>query len=281
MISFNGRILKKKPDFTYPNRAFSYGDGFFETIRKFDNQFPFISLHFDRLQATAKVLQMELPKEFTKTFLVHHLNELTLAVSNARIRITFFRKAGGLYTPTNNQAEFLIEFNALESQYFPLNLKGFKANIYPEKLLQYSPLSSYKTCNALPYVLAGLYKKSKGLDATILLNDKEELVEGNAYNLFFIKNGICYTPSLKTGCINGIFRSFLFKFFKAKKINIVETEFSVNDLDSIEEIWLTNSIQGIQWINNLDGQPFHGEQAIRWQKQINRWLKEKNDLTFD
>jgi len=72
-------------------------------------------------------------------------------------------------------------------------------------------VSAFKTLNALPYVLAGNYRKQLGVDEVILLDTHGHLAECVASNLFWLKDGMLYTPSLNTGCIGGIIRQQFFR----------------------------------------------------------------------
>ena len=52
-------------------------------------------------------------------------------------------------------------------------------------------------------------KEDAGFDDMIILDEKGRISELLYSNIFWIKNGIFYTPSLQTGCIKGVMRSYL------------------------------------------------------------------------
>ena len=63
--------------------------------------------------------------------------------------------------------------------------------------------------SALPYVMAGIEKQNRGLDDLIILSTKDHVSECIASNIFWLRKGTIYTPSLRSGCIEGIRRAQL------------------------------------------------------------------------
>ena len=53
-------------------------------------------------------------------------------------------------------------------------------------------------------VLGSIYAKENDYQNCILINEKKELVEALNANIFLIKGNEILTPSLDSGCINGI-----------------------------------------------------------------------------
>jgi branched-chain amino acid aminotransferase len=66
-----------------------------------------------------------------------------------------------------------------------------------------------------------------------------------------IKDGIIITPALNEGCINGVMRRYLLEKLTGAGHRIVETFVSVPDLENADEIFLTNAINGIRWVQQL------------------------------
>jgi branched-chain amino acid aminotransferase len=252
-ISINNQIISREtPLFTVGNRSFRYGDGFFESMRITGGEMPFIKNHFDRIKETAAVLEISLPKDFTIEKLqetVKLLSQKNNLKNEGKARINFFRNNGGLYAPEQNSSSILIDVIPIDAENgFESNNKGLKVDLYQKIKKPCNILSSIKSCNSLLYVLAGKYKTEHELDESVILNDKSNVCEFTSSNLFIVINGVLYTPSIAEGCIDGVMRKVILELASKARINVYETELKPNDLIRADEIFLTNAIQGVQWI---------------------------------
>lgn len=255
-LVYNSDVLPES-DFqlSVNDRAFQYGDGLFETIRYSTEQIWFWSDHFARLSAGMDALQLTQPTGFS-TEAVHQailqvLSANKLIDQPARIKIQVWRQSGGLYTPSTNKANVLI--TARPGSPFSVTEKA-KTGIYDLFRLSPSPVSAFKTLNSLPYVLAGLYKQQHGLDEIILLDSQGHLAECLASNLFWCSGKTLYTPSLDSGCINGIIRQQLVRLAPAVGLTVSEGLFPPAILTTANAVFCAN-VMGIQWlrgINDLD-----------------------------
>ncbi|WP_338872187.1 aminotransferase class IV [Spirosoma sp. SC4-14] len=242
-LVYNSDILTED-EFQLPvgDRAFQYGDGLFETIRYENNHLWFWSDHMTRLTAGMLALGLSVPAGFNEPTIQHSILRLIsangLTPNPARIKLQVWRKPGGLYTPSSQDFNWLI--TAREGQPFRIS-KQTKIGIFDTYRLNESPVSAFKTLNALPYVLAGQHKQKHGFSDVALLNVGGYLAECVASNLFWFQNGLLYTPSLHTGCIDGIARRQLMRRFP----DIQEGLFLPTILDEAEAVFAAN-VMGIQ-----------------------------------
>lgn len=250
----NGHLISiYEPSVAFNNRAFRYGDALFESIRLCNNKVMFLRDHITRLKLGMTVLRMNLPAEFN----TENIYELILELlkqnnqsSNARIRLTVFRNEGGYYSPETNDISFLIETEEISDAYL-LNQKGLWIDIYSEIKKPINKLSGLKTANALIYVMAGLAKQSMKLDECFLINEKGTICESISSNIFVVKNGTICTPPLSDGCLEGVMRKQIIEIAAQHKILTFENTVTVNTLMNGDEIFLTNSINGVQWVGQF------------------------------
>jgi len=252
-IIFNGRyITEKNISECFSNRAFLYGDSLFETVRVHNRKILFFEQHLNRLTNGMKVLKYNIPEKFNDKS--HLENEIINLLNRnkifgaARIRITVFRKSGGLYTPQTNDINYIISASNINTKNFELNKTGFTISIFNEIKKPINIFSSFKTANSLIYTLAGIYKNKIGVDDCLILNKRNEICESISSNIFIVKNKTLITPPLNSGCIDGIMRKVLLNSAEKLKIKITEQTLKENDLLQAEEIFLTNSISGIRWV---------------------------------
>lgn len=242
-LAFNSDILAEA-DFhlSADDRAFQYGDGLFETIRYEAGRLWFWPDHFGRLAAGMDALRLNRPAPFSAEALHQRIEHLLRAnglhQQPARVKVQVWRQPGGLYTPNTNDAHVLITTKA--GQPFAITQMA-KIGIYDAFRVTPSPVSAYKTSNALPYVLAGMYRGQNGFDDVILLDPLGHLAECVASNLFWFRNDTLFTPSLQTGCVNGIARRQLLRAFPDAQ----EGLFKPAVLDDADTVFAAN-VAGIQ-----------------------------------
>ena len=255
MINFNGDIVDPTQlCFTAANRAFKYGDAVFETMKYANGKIIFLEDHYFRLMTTMRILRMEIPMTFSPEYLENQINETIAAnhqENNAnRVRLSVFREGSGKYMPETNEVSFLIETEVMPNSEFTLNAEGLKIDLFKDFYKQKSLLSTLKSANAQLYVLASIYKAENKLQECILINDDKEVVEAISSNLFMLKDGIVYTPPVESGCLKGVMRKNLIALLKQMKIELKEEAFSPFELQKADELWLTNAVNGLQWVGN-------------------------------
>ncbi|MDO8998395.1 MAG: aminotransferase class IV [Bacteroidota bacterium] len=250
----NGHLISiYEPSVAFNNRAFRYGDALFESIRFCNNKIMFLRDHLNRIKLGMTVLRMNMPAEFNTENIEEQIMQLlkhNTHAPNARIRLTVFRNEGGYYTPETNDISFLIESEEVNGPY-ELNQKGFWVDIYADVKKPLNKLSNLKTANALLYVLAGLAKQSMKLDECFLINETGTICESISSNIFIVKNGTIYTPPLSEGCVAGIMRKQIMNLATQNKILTFESPITINNLMNGDEVFLTNSIKGLQWVGQF------------------------------
>ena len=276
MINYNGQLQAfDMLPLDAISRSLKYGDGVFETIRMRDNQLLFIEDHYFRLMASMRILRMAIPMEFTPEFFVEQAALLAeeTAIINGRLRLQVVRNSSGLYTPdTNNSCVWWMEMEELDFGDYQWNNKGLKVELFKDHYIQAGLLSTLKTANSLPYVLAGIFGKENGFDAMLMVNDKKMLVEANAANVFVLTGNVLKTAPLEDGPLRGVFRKNIIAWAKEVDLEIKEESINPFELQKADEIWLTNTIHGIQWVETYRKRTYVGSKAKQLIESLNRKL---------
>ena len=206
---FNNEIINDKElSLEAEDRAIQYGDGIFETMVVREKSLKLIKYHFNRLQEGAAALRFQLPDYFDLQYLESSVIKLIQEndIRNAaRIKVLSWRKKGGYYKPESRMSNILITANIHNEEKGIINKVGISKSITNYQM----PYSQFKTLNAIKYIMASIEKEDAGFDDLIILDEKGRISELLYSNIFWIKNGIFYTPSLQTGCIKGVMRSYL------------------------------------------------------------------------
>jgi branched-subunit amino acid aminotransferase/4-amino-4-deoxychorismate lyase len=276
LINYNGKLISSNvPVFAIDNRAFRYGDGMFESIRIIDGEMPLYQLHFPRLTHACQMLKLEMDKKFTDAYFKNEILKIAKAkglTENSRARLSIFRTAGGYYLPKSSKAEFIIEIRPLTENGFELNKNGFKIDLYADVEKPVSKLSSFKTCNALIYVLAALHRKENGLDDCMLINWKSRIVESIDSNIFIVKDSVVHTPPLAEGCVAGVMRDYMLQLMTKLKIEYTEMPLTLEEVFTADEMFLTNAIHGLKWVSEYKSKKYELNFALKLSSALNREL---------
>ena len=260
MVNFNGAILEKESLYlNIENRGLRYGDALFETLRMVNNEVILWEEHYLRLMASMRILRMDIPMEFTMEYLETQIKNVALSagLKQSRIRITVYRNNGGLYTPEDNTISFIIEATPLSSPFFILSEKAYEAELFKDFKINADMLSNLKTNNRILNVVGSVFAKENDYDTCFLLNNEKQVVEALHGNIFIVKGNTIKTPPLSDGCIQGIIREQLLKIIgKLDAFVLEESSISPFELQKADEIFLTNSILGIQPITKYRKKSF-------------------------
>lgn len=248
MINFNGSLFAEENlNLSIRNRGFKYGDSIFETIKVVNNKVVFWEDHYFRLMASMRMLRMKIPMAFTLEYLqdeiLKTINAFGEEHTSFRVRLTIFRKDGGLYKPETNEIDFLIEISPLTYQ----TKQTYKIDVFKDFYHYSGLLSTVKTNNKMLNTLASIYADENDLDNCILINENKGVVEVTNGNIFVLKGNTIKTPAITEGCIKGIVRKKVLEILnKNKEYTVEETNISPFEVQKADEVFITNAIMGIQ-----------------------------------
>ena len=221
-----------------------------------------MKLHYERIISSCKILNFELGSFFSLANFEQNLL-LLITANNAKkektvVKIIFFRNGESSYNPTKNSFSFIAELKK-----FPTEKKEIELCFYENEKKSAGEISKLKSTNALLYVLAAAFAKSKKSDEAIVLNTKNKIADCTNSNLFIIKNKKIFTPSLKDGGVDGVCRNFLKKNF-----TVIEKSLTKEILNDADEIFLTNAVRLIQPVLKVEDNIFKTEQTMQIKNKI-------------
>lgn len=164
-----------------------------------------------------------------------------------RVKLLVWRGYGGKYTPTADTVEYLIETETLASPFYTLNDAFYEVELFKDHYVHSGLLSTLKTNNKALNVLGSIFAKENDYQNCLLLNEKKQVVEALNGNLFLVKDYKIKTPPLDDGCLNGIVRKQIINILGQMPDYILEeTSISPFELQKADELFITNTIIGIQ-----------------------------------
>jgi branched-chain amino acid aminotransferase len=275
-INNNGEVLKNEgATLSSANRGHLYGDGLFESIRVKNGKAINLEAHFMRMIEGAIALKMRVPNFYTSEFFREKVQELLNASSidkGGRVRISIDRASGGSYLPESNETTFFIEVYPINNNDFELNKKGWEIDLYSTMRKHKSPISNFKTKNALLYVMCGIEAKEKNLDDLLITDPKGGILEGSSSNLFVVSNGVLYTPGLEEGCVGGVMRMTIINIALENKMKVYESAIMPQNLLAADEVFLTNAIKGIIWASGYRTKRYKNEVSTKLVELLNNAL---------
>ena len=85
-----------------------------------------------------------------------------------------------------------------------------------------------------------------------MLNERGEIVAATMSNIFWVKEGTVYTPTLSTGAPAGVTRAAVMQLANKHFIPLIEGVHELSDLTDADEIFLTSSGLGVALVTTFD-----------------------------
>ncbi len=248
------------------DHGFLYGDGIYETLRVYNGVVFRIDEHIDRLFRSAFLIGLIIPmapdiikKAVYKTLEANSLKE-------AVIRITLSRGAGpiGLDPDLCPKPTFVIFANKFKEYPEQFYKKGVKIAIVDTRRNYSKAIDpQIKSLNFLNNILAKIEAKKRNAYEAIMLNYRGYIAEGTITNIFFVRNDVLLTPSLKVGILDGITRRIILEAAKKLKIETREGRFKPEDIYNAQEVFISNTTMEVMPVAEIiDAKKFSGPGKI-------------------
>ena len=114
------------------------------------------------------------------------------------------------------------------------------------------PMQSKSAANYSNAALARVEALKNGYDEAIMLNNKGNVAEGSAENIFVVKNGVIKTPPLDADILNGITRDSVIQLIKKEHMKLVEKNITVNELLKADEVFMTGTAAEVKSVTKID-----------------------------
>ncbi|MFY0604673.1 MAG: aminotransferase class IV [Flavobacteriaceae bacterium] len=269
MLNFNGTLVSDIENIiSSDNRAFKYGDSLFETLKISNNRIIFWEDHYFRLMASMRMLRMKIPMNFTLENLEQEILKTIPTDSNTtlfRARLSVFRKDGGFYTPETNTIDYLVEVSELIID----KKANYRVDLFKDFYNYSGLLSTLKTNNKILSTVASIYAKENDLDNCILLNERKGVAEVTNGNIFIVHGNHIKTPAITEGCLKGVLRKKIIEIIEAHTdFTIEETAITPFEIQKADEVFITNSIIGIQPVTHYRKKVFTTTTATKLSKSL-------------
>jgi branched-chain amino acid aminotransferase len=116
-----------------------------------------------------------------------------------------------------------------------------------------SALAGVKTISWLSSVWAAAEAQRAGFDEVVLLNERGEVSECTATNIFAVKAGKVLTPPLSSGCLEGVTRGVLMEVVPDAGTSVAEQTLRLEDLYSADEVFVTSTNRNVIGVKEIAG----------------------------
>lgn len=94
--------------------------------------------------------------------------------------------------------------------------------------------------------------QAREFDEAVMLNERGEIVSATMSNIFWVKDGTVYTPTLSTGAMAGVMRAAVIELANKHFIPLIEGIHELSDLTEADEIFLTSAGLGVAIVTTFD-----------------------------
>ena len=228
------------------------GWGLFTTLRIFRGEAFAYERHWRRLEKDAATIRLPMP--YTAAKVRVNLHEVIRAnnVSEGCARIYLVYNTYGFWHSDEPvpQVDLIIYTAPLPAYREPVRL-----GLREQGRHAASPLAGVKTISWLQNVWAVAEAQKEGFDEVVLLNERGEVAECTAANIFIVKASKVLTPPLSSGCLEGVTRGILFEIAPEAGVSIAEQTLRPEDLFSADEMFISSTNRNLISVGEIAGRP--------------------------
>lgn len=257
----NGDIVPKaEASVNVLDSGFMMGDGVWEGVRLHEGHFAYLDQHLTRLYEGAKQMDINIPltpEEFTAE--LHRLviaNKMENASGvHARIMVTRGLKYTPYQSPKVNVGPptivITIEYKSAANETVlgrglklaTTNIRRGAPDVQDQKLNSHSKINCISAC---------IQAQKAGADEALMLDPLGFVATCNSTHFFIVRNGEIWT-SRGGYCIPGITRGNLMRLAREDGIPVLEKDFSLYEVYSADEAFVTGTFGGLTAVAEVDG----------------------------
>ncbi len=239
------------------DRGFLYGDSIYEVTRTVGGAPLFLAEHLDRLERSARGIEMELPPpEPIRQAVAETLAALLPgSAERAYLRIVVTRGAGDLDLDpaAADEPRLLVVAKPLKPPDVRLYDQGVRLALVPWRRNAPGHVpATVKSGNYLSSVMAVTAAKRAGAYEALLCDLDGYIAEGASSNFFWVRGGQVQTPPVSIGILSGITREVVLRVAAAAGIPVGEGMLHPAELGTVEEAFLTSSVRGVVPVVQVD-----------------------------
>ncbi|MBO6504549.1 MAG: aminotransferase class IV [Kordiimonadaceae bacterium] len=258
LININGDLVPRaEATVSVFDSGFVLGDGVWEGLRVHGGVIVFLGRHLKRLYEGAKALDIDMvlsPEQLaSRLYATIDANNMEEG-GHIRLMVTRGVKATPYQDPRVTISEPTIviipEFKSPLKETLDEGIKLFTVHVrrgYPD--VQDQKLNSHSKLNC---ILACIQATKAGADEALMLDPHGFVATCNSTHFFIVKDGEVWT-STGQFCLGGVTRRLVLESCHDNGIPAFEKNFSLTDVYSADEAFVTGTYAGLVPVHTIDG----------------------------
>lgn len=236
------------------DRAFLFGDAVYEALRVYSGRLWLCEEHLQRLERSLAELRIPCDLERLHQRMLQILEHSKVQEGLMYIQITRGEAPRTHYfppvAPTPNELIYVKEFDG--DPHAAHRDAGVACATYPD--IRWAR-RDIKSVNLLGNCLACQYAIEQGCYEAILVEPDGNISEGSHTSVFGVVGGKVLTAPKGHHILPGITRDLVLRLAAKASIPVEERAVRKDDLDSIDELFLTGTTTEVLAITKVDGKP--------------------------
>jgi branched-chain amino acid aminotransferase len=226
------------------------GWGLFTTVRIVRGEAFAYERHWRRLEKDASLTRMPLPYSGARVRVMLQETIRGNGVKEGSARIYLVWNTVGSWRSEEKMPDVDLVITTADLPHYP---DMARLSVREHGRHAAHPLAGVKTISWLDSVWSLAEAHHHGFDEVVLLNERGEVSECTAANVFAAKNGKVMTPPLSSGCLEGVTRGVLMEIAGEANTSVVEQTMRLEDLYNADEVFMTSTNRNAVGVREIAG----------------------------
>ena len=278
-IYINGEFFhRSEATVSVLDSGFLLGDGVWEGIRLHEGKLLHFDAHIDRLFNGAELISLainlnrnELQQAIQKTLDKNQMESdvhIRLIISRGLKKTPYQHPKVTLGDPT---IVIIPEYKVADQDVARKGIKLASVETIRDYRVQNPNINSLSKHNC---IAACIEAEKKGADEGLMFDPNGYVTTCNSTNFFIIRSGELWT-STGEYCLKGITRSTVISICKQNQIPIHEKNFSIDDVYTADEAFVTGTFAGITPVVQIDGRQINNNLRGELTKTLQNYYKDQ------
>ena len=278
-IYINGEFFhRSEATISVLDSGFLLGDGVWEGIRLHEGKLLHFDAHMDRLFNGAELISLainlnrnQLQQAIQKTLDKNQMESdvhIRLIISRGLKKTPYQHPKVTLGDPT---IVIIPEYKVANQDVARKGIKLASVETIRDYRVQNPNINSLSKHNC---IAACIEAEKKGADEGLMFDPNGYVTTCNSTNFFIIRSGEVWT-STGEYCLKGITRSTVISICKQNQIPIHEKNFSIDDVYTADEAFVTGTFAGITPVVEIDGRQINNNLRGELTKTLQNYYKDQ------
>jgi branched-chain amino acid aminotransferase len=258
VVNVGGKLTHRNEAAVSPfDSAVQGGDAVWEGLRLYHGRIFRLAEHLARLRRSAAALAFaSVPSDEEITTQIRRTLRANAMTDNVHVRLTLTRGVkitSGMDPRLNQSGPTLIVL----AEHKPPVYDASGITLITSSVRRTPPDSldpKIHHASLLTSILAKIEANNAGADDAVMLDHRGFVAETNATNIFLVTGGLLATPAA-AACPEGITRAAVLELAAAAGLPHATGDYSLAELYTADEVFVTGTMGGIAPVISLDGRP--------------------------